>query len=41
MRCDYKIVFIVIYFTIMSNSVCLFPKFLNDIRFRMRDARSC
>ena len=21
--------------------VCLFPKFLNDIRFRMRDARSC
>ena len=21
--------------------VCLFPKFLNDIRLRMRDARSC
>ena len=24
-----------------KTSVCLFPKFLNEIRFRMRDARSC
>ena len=24
-----------------STIVCLFPKFFNDIRFRMRDAKSC
>ena len=38
---DYKIVFLVVFFTIVLTIVCLFPKFWNDIRFRMRDARSC
>ena len=41
MRCDYQIVFLLSISQLCKTIVCLFPKFLNDIRFRMRDARSC
>ena len=41
MRCDYKIVFLLSISQLCKTIVCLFPRFLNDIRFRMTDAKSC
>ena len=39
MRGYYKILFMVFYFTVVYYDCLLFPRFFNDIRFRMMGAK--